>query len=75
MRLYGQEPIKVGYHLAKFCGKLFMFLVCHVILQNDLIRGSCDFFEWGPLMVSRHLAKIGGHRHFGSGGKTFLICI
>ena len=25
-------------------------------------------------MVSRHLAKIGGHRHFGSGDKTFLSC-
>ena len=41
--------MKVRYHPAKFggqghCGSgNIMILVCHVILQDDAIKGSCDF--------------------------------
>ena len=41
-------PIKVNYHLAKFgghkhCGSTdLMFLVCQGILQDHMIKGSCD---------------------------------
>ena len=53
MWLYGQEPIKVSYHLAMFCGHRHsgsrnIFLVCHMILQNHLIRGSCNFLSGVP---------------------------
>ena len=48
------------------------FLTCYVILQDDVINGSCDpLLE--TLKVSYHLAKSGGHRHGGCGDMIFLI--
>ena len=51
IRLYGQEPIKVSYHLAKFgghrhCGNDdIMSLVCHVLeyhVINSNYGGLCN---------------------------------
>ena len=45
MWLYGQEPIEVNYHLAKFGGHWrrgcvdIMILIYHVILQDLVIKG------------------------------------
>ena len=53
-RLYRQKPIKVSYHPAKFGGHKhcgigdIMILVCHVILQDHSIKGSCDFMGRCP---------------------------
>ena len=44
-----------------------MVLACHVISQDDVIKGSCD------CMVSHHPAKFDGHRHCGSGDIIFLV--
>ena len=49
-----QELIKVNYHLAKFgdhrhCGSEdIMILVCHMILQDHVIKGSRDFKGMSP---------------------------
>ena len=54
MLLYGQEPIKASYHPAKFSGYSYsgkgviMVLVCHVILQDHVIKGSCNFMGGNP---------------------------
>ena len=50
MQLYGQEPIKVRYRLAKFgghrhCGSEVMILVCHVICKNILSKSHVTL--WG----------------------------
>ena len=51
MQLYGQEPIKENYHLAKFDGHLrsgngdIVFLICHMISQDYMIEGSCNFIS------------------------------
>lgn len=52
--LHWQEPIKVNYHPVKFSGhrhsgsRDIMFLVCHVIVQDDVIKGSCDYIGGNP---------------------------
>ena len=43
-----------------------MFLVCHVISQEHVIKGSMTLWV-EALIVSHHPAKFGGHRHCGSG--------
>ena len=54
MRLYGQESLKVSYQPAKFGGdKHFgsediMVSVSLVILEDHVIKGSCDFMCKSP---------------------------
>ena len=49
MWLYRQKPIKVGQHPAKFGGQKHtdsgdvVVLVCHVIFQDQVVKGSWDF--------------------------------
>ena len=50
-----------------------MFLVCHVISQNHLIKGSYHFMGRIPLTISQHHAKFFGHRHCYSGDIMFLL--
>ena len=44
----------MSYHPAKFGGhshfgsKVIINLVCHVILQDHVIKVSCDFMGGGP---------------------------
>ena len=50
MWLYGQEHIKVNYHPAKFgghkhCGSEDMIWVCHVVLQDHVIKGLVHFID------------------------------
>ena len=58
MWLYRQEPIKVSHHLTKFgshryCGSGdLMILVCHVIFQDHVIKGSRYFW------VGAHQGKL-----------------
>ena len=40
-------------------------LVCHVMLHDNAIKGSCNFMG-GAYQNSNHPAKFGGHRHCGS---------
>ena len=50
MYFYGYEAIKVSYYFAMVGGHRHsggrdtMSLVCHVIWQDHLIKGSCGFF-------------------------------
>ena len=53
MGLYRYEPIEISYHPAKFDGQkhcvsgCIMILVNPVILQDHVIKGSCDFLGRG----------------------------
>ena len=41
------NPAKFGGH--KHCGsRSIMFLVCHVISQDHVIKGLCDFMDKSP---------------------------
>ena len=52
MWLYRQKAIKVSYHLAMFGSHRHSdsvdIRVCHVILQDRLIKGLCDFMGGSP---------------------------
>ena len=71
MRLYRQDPIKGTYHSVKFgsqrqsgCGD--MFLVCLVISQYHMIKGSCEFMGGSlPWYVTTLAKLISGQRHCG----------
>ena len=69
-----------NHHSAKFgdhrhCGRGdIMVLVCYVILQNHMIRGSCKYKDETPLGKSISPAKFGGHTHCHSGDKMVLVC-
>ena len=54
MWLYGEKPIQENYNFVKFGGHRhcasedIMILVCHMILQDHVIKGSCDFIDRSP---------------------------
>ena len=48
-----------------------MVLVCHVILNDSMIKGSCNFMGGAPRGKSPP-ANSGGHRHCG-GADMFLV--
>ena len=64
-----------SYQLAKFfshrqCGdRDIMVLDCHVISQDHIIEGSCNFIK-----VNYNLVKFGVRRHCGSRDATLLVC-
>ena len=39
-----------------------MTFVCHVTLQENVIKGSCNIIE-EPIKISNHPAKFGCNRH------------
>ena len=48
MLIYEKEPMKINYRPAKFgghthCGSKDTTLMRYVILQDHVIKGSCDF--------------------------------
>ena len=49
-----------------------MILVCPVILQHHVIKGSYDYRQ-EPITLSYHPAKFRNHRHSGSGDIIFLV--
>ena len=62
MLLYGKEPMKISYHPTKFgghkdCGGEDIMILQNVILQNHVIKRSCEF------EVGYHPDKFGSHRH------------
>ena len=50
-----------------------MFLVCHIVLKDNVFKGPCDFMGGSPSLLSYHLAKFGGHRHYGKEDLMFLV--
>ena len=80
MWFYGLESIKVSYHPTKFgghghCGSGdIIILVCHVTLQDHVIKGLCDFIGKCDFNVSYHPAKFGGDRRPDSGDISILVC-
>ena len=56
--------IKASYHPAKFGGysysasRVIMVLVCHVILQCHIIKGSCDFIGGSPSWYVTTLSSL-----------------
>ena len=67
MWVYRQERIKVSCHPVKFsdCSHSnsddVLVLVCHVISQDHVIKGSCDFMErssWSELTIPPSLLAI-----------------
>ena len=72
MQLYGQELIKTNYHHIKFrdhrhsgSGDMVV-LVCHVILQNHVIKGRSPHRQ-ESIKVGYHPTKFDGHRDSNSG--------
>ena len=49
-----------------------MFLICHVMSQDHMIKRSCDFMGRSPQGKSPP-CQVSGHRHYGNGG-MFFIC-
>ena len=55
MYFYGKESLKVNHHTTKFRGDKHcggwdkMFLLRHVIAQDDVMKGPCDFMSRSPL--------------------------
>ena len=58
IRLYGLQPLKVCHHSSKFGAHRgcesgdIMVLVCDMILQDHVIKGSCDFMDGRPWQVT-----------------------
>ena len=46
--MVSQHPTKFGSHIHSGIGDV-TFLVCHVILQDYVMKGSCDFMGGSPL--------------------------
>ena len=63
-------PYQVGSH--RHCGSGDIILVCHMILNNHMVKESCEFME--PIKVSHHPAKFGDDKNCCSGDKLLLIC-
>ena len=69
----------MSYHPAKFGGHshsgsgVIRNLVCHVILQDHMIKGSCDSMGMESLMACHNPAKFGDHRHHGGGDIMFFV--
>ena len=80
MWIYGQELKKVNYHPAKFrghrhCGSGdIIFLICHVISQDQIVKGSCDFKKQEPVKVGCHPDKFDSHRYSDNGDIMVLVC-
>ena len=53
-----------------------MLLICHLILQDHMIKRSYDFMSrsLSTLNVSHHPAKFGSHRDCGSEDVMDLVC-
>ena len=68
-----------GHYATKYVGFRYCysgdikFLICQVILQGHVSKGSCNFINASPYTVSHHPTKFSGHKHCGS-GDYFLVC-
>ena len=51
-----------------------MVLVCLVILEGRMIRGSCQSMDKSPPNVIHHPTKFCAFRHCGSGDVMILVC-
>ena len=49
-----------------------MVLICYVILQGQVTKGSSNFM--GRSRVSHHPVKFGRHRHCSNGEIAILVC-
>ena len=67
----------MSYHPASSGGRsssgsgVIMILVCLMISQDHVVKGSCNLFGWEFLMISHHPAKFVGHRDCGKGDMMF----
>ena len=76
MQLFELELFMLCHHLAKFRGQRYcssrdMFLVCHVIKQNHVIKGSDDYDN----RTIGAPSKSGGHRQCSSGDIMVLTTL
>ena len=66
----------VYHHPTKFAGRIhcggvnITVLVCQVISEDHMMKGSCDFISKDP---SRSV-KFGGHRYSDSGDIMIFVC-
>ena len=51
-----------------------MVLVCHVISQDHVIKGLCDFMGRAPSRLSYHPARLCGNRQSGSSDIMIFVC-
>ena len=64
------KPARFGSHRNCGSGDIIL-LVCHVISQDHMIKGSCVLICRSPL---RKVIKFGGYKHCGDGDFMFFIC-
>ena len=50
-----------------------MNLVCHEMLEDHVIKASCDFIGGSPSWYATTLPSLVSHRHRGSGDMMFLV--
>ena len=56
------------------CGSRdIILLVCHVISQDHVIKGSFDY-RLKPMKVSYQISKFGGHSYCGSRVMMLFVC-
>ena len=63
MWLYKWKLLNVCNELVKFSGHRHsgrgdILLICHMILQGHVIKGSCDFLAKNPLVLVTTLYKV-----------------
>lgn len=68
-----QHIVYFGVH-GSSASRDIIYFICHVISQENLIKGSCEFVGWELLTVFHHSDKFSDHRHWDT-ENTFLICL
>ena len=74
------QSMKVSYHPAKFSGyrhsgsRNIMIFVCHVTLQDHVIKVLCNFMVRSPSNISYHPTKFRNHRDCNSADIMVLAC-
>ena len=64
---------KVSGHKHSGSRDIIIF-VCHVTLQDHVIRGLCNFMVRSPSKTSYHPTKFCSHRHCNSADVMVLVC-
>ena len=62
--MVSHTPVKLGGHVDRVSGDI-MVLVCRMILQDLLIKGSYDFMGGTSLWQATPPVKLGRHMHCG----------
>ena len=68
----GQKSLKMCWHFLWIVP--IMAVVCHINLQDHMIKVLYDFYGLEDLKASHHPTKCGSYRHCDSGDIMVLVC-